>query len=48
MDKRVIFDKDKGFGKTTYLAAPKIPLQDLEDIFPKKISGLEICTLSSI
>ncbi len=37
MDKGVIFDKDKGFGKTTYLAAPKIPLQDLEDIFPKKI-----------
>ena len=37
MDRRVIFDKDKGFKKTTYIEKPQVPLSDLTSIFPKKL-----------
>ena len=37
MDKRVIFDKDRGFSKATYLEKPRVPLRKLEDIFSKKL-----------
>lgn len=37
MDREVIFNRDKGLGKTTYVAEPQVPLSKLEEIFPKKI-----------
>lgn len=36
MGSEIIFDKERGFGKTNYVAAPEVPLQILEDIFPKE------------
>jgi len=36
MDKKVIFDKDKNFQKSSYFKKPEVPLAKVEDIFPKR------------
>ncbi|MFH1519305.1 MAG: aminomethyl-transferring glycine dehydrogenase subunit GcvPB [Candidatus Omnitrophota bacterium] len=37
MDREVIFNRDKGLGKTTYVGKPQVPLSKLEEIFPRKV-----------
>ncbi|MCK4912514.1 MAG: aminomethyl-transferring glycine dehydrogenase subunit GcvPB, partial [Candidatus Omnitrophica bacterium] len=37
MDKKVIFDKDKKFYKSSYLEKPKVPIKNVEEIFSKNL-----------